>query len=270
VQAALNYFNRGENFLTRLFTLEYSYWFDYMLPGLEAWRLPIPLGGTSNHFRTDRLRELGGWDPFNVTEDADLGIRASQRGYTVGVIRSTTYEEANCRVKNWLRQRSRWIKGYMQTWLVHNRHPWRSLRTLGLKNWLAYQFFIGGTIVMFLSSPLLWGLFLYWLVTQANWLDELFPSGWVLYVALFNLLIGNSLAVYLNMIAVLGRGYYDLLPYALLNPLYWQLHSVAAYLALWQLFSKPFYWEKTIHGLSRVSKADPPTSAVQTGMSAQA
>lgn len=269
VQAALNYFNRGENFLTRMFTLEYSYWFDYMLPGLEAWRLPIPLGGTSNHFRTDRLRELGGWDPFNVTEDADLGIRASQRGYTVGVIRSTTYEEANCRVKNWLRQRSRWIKGYMQTWLVHNRHPWRSLRTLGLKNWLAYQFFIGGTIVMFLSSPLLWGLFLYWLVTQANWLDELFPSGWVLYIALFNLLIGNSLAVYLNMIAVFGRGYYDLLPYALLNPLYWQLHSVAAYLALWQLFTKPFYWEKTIHGLSRVSKADH-TSAVQTGMRAQA
>jgi cellulose synthase/poly-beta-1,6-N-acetylglucosamine synthase-like glycosyltransferase len=261
VQAALNYFNRDENFLTRMFTLEYSYWFDYMLPGLEAWHLPIPLGGTSNHFRTDRLRELGGWDPFNVTEDADLGIRASQRGYTVGVIDSTTYEEANCRVKNWLRQRSRWIKGYMQTWLVHNRHPWRSLHTLGLKNWLAYQFFIGGTIVTFLSSPLLWGLFLYWLVTQANWLQDLFPPGWILYIALFNLLIGNSLAVYLNMIAVFGRRYFDLLPYTLLNPLYWQLHSIAAYLALWQLFTKPFYWEKTIHGLSKFSAADTPPSA---------
>jgi cellulose synthase/poly-beta-1,6-N-acetylglucosamine synthase-like glycosyltransferase len=260
VQAALNYFNRGENLLTRMFTLEYSYWFDFMLPGLEAWQLPIPLGGTSNHFRTDRLRELGGWDPFNVTEDADLGIRASQRGYTVGVIDSTTYEEANCRINNWLRQRSRWIKGYMQTWLVHNRHPWRSLQTLGLKNWLAYQFFIGGTIVTFLSSPLLWGLFLYWLVTQSNWLQDLFPPGWVLYIALFNLLIGNCLAVYLNMIAVFGRRYYDLLPYALLNPLYWQLHSIAAYLALWQLFTKPFYWEKTIHGLSKFSKAEPSSS----------
>jgi cellulose synthase/poly-beta-1,6-N-acetylglucosamine synthase-like glycosyltransferase len=253
VQAALNYFNRGENFLTRMFTLEYSYWFDYMLPGLDAWRLPIPLGGTSNHFRTDRLRELGGWDPFNVTEDADLGIRASQRGYTVGVIHSTTYEEANCRLKNWLRQRSRWIKGYMQTWLVHNRHPWRSLRRLGLKNWLAYQFFIGGTIITFLSNPLLWGVFLYWLVTQTHGLQKLFPTDWILYVALFNLLIGNALAIGLNILAVLGRRYYELLPYTLLNPVYWQLHSIAAYLALWQLFTKPFYWEKTVHGLSKFS-----------------
>ena len=97
VQAALNYFNRDENYLTRMFTLEYSYWFDYMLPGRDRMRLPIPLGGTSNHFRVDRLRELGAWDPFNVTEDADLGIRASALGYTVGVIRSTTYEEANRR-----------------------------------------------------------------------------------------------------------------------------------------------------------------------------
>ena len=258
VQAALNYFNRGENFLTRMFTLEYSYWFDFMLPGLEAWRLPIPLGGTSNHFRSDRLRELGGWDPFNVTEDADLGIRASQRGYTVGVIHSTTYEEANCRVNNWLRQRSRWIKGYMQTWLVHNRHPWRSLRTLGLKNWLAYQFFIGGTILTFLSSPLLWGIFCFWLVTQTRGLQDLFPAGWVLNIALFNLLVGNALAVYLNMIAVFGRRYFDLLPYALLNPLYWQLHSVAAYLALWQLFTKPFYWEKTVHGLSKFTTVETP------------
>jgi cellulose synthase/poly-beta-1,6-N-acetylglucosamine synthase-like glycosyltransferase len=260
VQAALNYFNRRENFLTRMFTLEYTYWFDYMLPGLEGWRLPIPLGGTSNHFRTERLRELGGWDPFNVTEDADLGIRASQRGYTVGVIHSTTYEEANCRLKNWLRQRSRWIKGYMQTWLVHNRHPWKSLQALGVKNWLSYQFFVGGTILTFLSSPLLWGLFLFWLVSRASWQQELLPPGWVLYVALCNLVLGNAVAIYLNMIAVFGRRYYDLLPYALLNPVYWQLHSIAAYLALWQLFTKPFFWEKTIHGLSKFTQpeAQPP------------
>jgi len=253
VQAALNYYNRDENFLTRMFTLEYSYWFDYLLPGLETLGLPIPLGGTSNHFRTDRLRELGGWDPFNVTEDADLGIRASKRGYTVGVINSTTYEEANCEFKNWVRQRSRWIKGYMQTWLVHNRTPLKSLQKLGLKSWLAYQFLIGGTVLIFLISPILWVLLIYWLATRAYWLENLIP-GWVLYISLFNLSISNALGMYLNMIAVFRRRYYKLLLYALLNPLYWQFHSIAAYLALWQLFAKPYYWEKTIHGLSKFTK----------------
>lgn len=110
-QAALNYFNAQENLLTRMFTLEYSYWFDYMLPGLDLDRLPIPLGGTSNHFRVEALRELGGWDPHNVTEDADLGIRASARGQRVGIVESTTFEEANTSVPNFIRQRSRWIKG---------------------------------------------------------------------------------------------------------------------------------------------------------------
>ncbi|MEN9217412.1 MAG: glycosyltransferase, partial [Gloeomargarita sp. DG_2_bins_126] len=252
VQAALNYFNRDENFLTRMFTLEYSYWFDYLLPGLERLQLPIPLGGTSNHFRTDRLLELGGWDPFNVTEDADLGIRASQRGYTVGVIDSTTYEEANCRLKNWIRQRSRWIKGYMQTWLVHNRDPWKSLKTLGLGNWLAYQFFVGGSVVCFLSNPILWLFFLYAAISRAPWLEQLFP-GWMVYISLFNLILGNSIGIYLNMIAVFRRRYYHLTWYALFNPIYWFLHSAAAYMALWQLFTKPFYWEKTIHGLTKVS-----------------
>ncbi|MEN9279155.1 MAG: glycosyltransferase, partial [Thermostichus sp. DG_1_5_bins_95] len=209
VQAALNYFNRSENFLTRMFTLEYSYWFDYLLPGLQALKMPIPLGGTSNHFRTDRLRELEGWDPFNVTEDADLGIRASQHGYTVGVINSTTYEEANCALKNWIRQRSRWIKGYMQTWLVHNRRPLKSLRKLGLKNWLSYQFFIGGTVLTFLTSPIMWLIFFFWLFTRATWLQNLFPS-WLIYVGLFNLIIGNGIGIYLNLTAVFRRGYYDL------------------------------------------------------------
>jgi cellulose synthase/poly-beta-1,6-N-acetylglucosamine synthase-like glycosyltransferase len=258
VQAALNYFNRDENFLTRMFTLEYSYWFDYLLPGLDSLRLPIPLGGTSNHFRTDRLLELGGWDPFNVTEDADLGIRASQRGYRVGVINSTTYEEANCRLKNWIRQRSRWIKGYMQTWLVHNRDPWKSLKTLGLGNWLAYQFFIGGTIVCFLSNPILWLFFIYAAISRAAWLEQLFP-GWMLYISLFNLILGNSIGIYLNMIAVFRRKYYNLTLYAILNPIYWLLHSAAAYMALWQLFTKPFYWEKTIHGLSKMTQGHHPS-----------
>ncbi len=249
-QAALNYFNAEENFLTRMFTLEYSYWFDYLIPGLDRLRLPIPLGGTSNHFDVAKLRKLGGWDPFNTTEDADLGIRASAEDYRVGFINSTTFEEANNELKNWVRQRSRWVKGYMQTFLVYWRSPVRLIRTIGWKNFFAFNLFIGGTPLTFLAAPPLYFIFFFWFVTRSRSVELLFPDV-VLYLALLNLLIGNFLGIYLNMIAVYHRKTYSLLPFALLNPFYWLLHSIAAYKALWQLFTRPFYWEKTNHGISK-------------------
>ncbi len=255
VQSALNYYNASENYLTRMFTLEYTYWFDYMLPGLDRLGLPIPLGGTSNHFRMDALKQLGAWDPFNVTEDADLGIRAAAHGYMVGVIESTTYEEANKSAPNWIRQRSRWIKGYMQTWLVHNRHPWRLLRRIGLKNWLGFQLLIGGTAWVFLMNPWMWAFFILWLLFRPSWMSALFHD-WVWWLAIISLVVGNGLAVVLNMLAALGRPKNRyLFPFALTNPLYWVLHSIAAYKGLWQLIRKPFYWEKTTHGLTQVDAA---------------
>ncbi len=256
VQAALNYFNAYENFLTKMFTLEYSYWFDYMLPGLDRLQLPIPLGGTSNHFRTNILRQLGGWDPFNVTEDADLGIRAATNGYTVGIINATTYEEANNELYNWIRQRSRWVKGYMQTTLVHLRHPVRLIKKSGWRTSMGFLFLVGGTPLTFLSSLLLWFVFLFWIVFRTKLFDFLFPTG-ILYVSMINFLIGNGLMIYLNMLAVVKRRYYRLLPYALLNPIYWILHAIAAYKALWQLITRPSYWEKTTHGISQVSEQTP-------------
>jgi hypothetical protein len=249
VQAALNYFNAEQNFLTRMFTLEYSYWFDYMLPGIEALQMPIPLGGTSNHFRTEVLRELGGWDPFNVTEDADLGVRASAHRYHVATVNSTTFEEANSRVGNWIRQRSWWIKGYMQTYLVHMRHPLRLYHWIGARAFLGFQLLIGGTFATFLCNPLLWMLFLVWIVLRPAWLETLFPPA-ILSLSLVSLIVGNTLAISLNMLAVFRRHLYGLTILALANPFYWMLHSFAAYKALYQLFTNPFYWEKTVHGLA--------------------
>ncbi len=255
VQCALNYYNADENFLTRMFTLEYSYWFDYMLPGLDRLGLPIPLGGTSNHFRKDKLEELAGWDPFNVTEDADLGLRAYAKGYKVVVLTSTTYEEANKSVKNWIRQRSRWIKGYIQTYLVHMRHPIELIRKVGLKGFLGFQLFIGGTPFVFLANPILWVIFIIWILTKSEVIRMFFPD-WVMYVSIFNLLFGNGIMIYMNMMSVFRRKLYTLLPFALLNPFYWILHSIAAYKALWQLIVNPFYWEKTEHGISEFFKKD--------------
>jgi cellulose synthase/poly-beta-1,6-N-acetylglucosamine synthase-like glycosyltransferase len=247
-QAALNFYNRNQNILTRLFTLEYSYWFDYLLPGLFALRLPIPLGGTSNHFRTAVLRELGGWDTFNVTEDADLGMRASYRGYRVGVLNSTTFEEANSRLKNWIRQRSRWLKGYLQTFLVHNRNPWRIFRKSGLRGWLTLQLFIGGTPLGEAASVILWGVFFFWLFYRRAISFPFLPEP-LLVIGSFNLLWGNFLGIYLSMLAVFRREIYALLPFSILNPIYWLLAGLASWKGIWQLFHRPFFWEKTIHGL---------------------
>lgn len=249
VQAALSYFNADENVLTRMFTLEYNYWFDYMLAGLDAYDLPIPLGGTSNHFRTAALIELGGWDPYNVTEDADLGIRASALGYRVGVVNSTTMEEANTSIPNFIRQRSRWIKGYMQTTLVHARRPVALVREIGLRRFAAFALLIGGTPLTFLGVIPLSLVTLLSIVIPTDWFSPFFPV-WLLWIALLNFIIGNAVMVYLSMMGPFKRGTFDLILWAVLNPVYWILHSVASYKALWQLLVKPHYWEKTEHGLT--------------------
>ncbi|MEI8073555.1 MAG: glycosyltransferase family 2 protein [Bacteroidota bacterium] len=252
LQGALNYFNKNENMLTRMFTLEYTYWFDYLLPGLMSLDIPIPLGGTSNHFKFEKLMELGGWDPFNVTEDADLGVRVFEKGYKVGIVNSTTLEEANNEPFNWIRQRSRWIKGYMQTSLVHMRNPIRLIRRLGWRGFLGFNFFIAGTSITFLLYPLLLGFLLIYSIVKLTFVANLFPD-WVLYISTFNLVAGNTLMIYVNMLSVFKRKYYELILFGALNPLYWIMHSIAAYKGLWQLIFKPFFWEKTTHGLTRVS-----------------
>ena len=257
VQAALNYFNADENALTRMFTLEYSFWFDYMLPGLSALGLPIPLGGTSNHFRTDELRLLGGWDPFNVTEDADLGIRAATLGKRVGVINSTTFEEATSGYRSFVRQRSRWIKGYMQTTLVHLRHPVELVRSTGWRQAVAFTLLIAGTPASFLALLPLYTILLVSFAFDPGQLASFFP-GWVLWVSLTNLLLGNAAMVYVSMMGVFKRRQHRLVLWALLNPVYWLLHSIAAYKALGQLVLRPHYWEKTAHGLSSLQSSASP------------
>ncbi|GAB4062720.1 glycosyltransferase family 2 protein [Uliginosibacterium sediminicola] len=255
IQCRLNYYNAHENWLTRMFTLDYSLLFDLLLPGLERLKVPIPLGGTSNHFRLDVLRELNGWDPFNVTEDADLGIRLTQKGYRVGVIDSTTYEEANVAIGNWIRQRSRWIKGYMVTFLVHTRRPIHLVRATGIGGALGFTFFVGGTVLSALLNPLYWLMLLLWTLSHASGFERFFPP-LLGYLSLFNLLAGNGAFVYLSMLAPLRRRWVDLVPYSLSIFAYWGLMSVAAYKALWQLVYKPFYWEKTQHGLSTHTAAE--------------
>lgn len=247
LQARLNWYNRNRNWLTRAFALEYALWFDYLLPGLERLRAPIPLGGTSNHFKTAALRRCGAWDPFNVTEDADLGLRLMRQGGIVATIPSTTYEEATSRPSAWIRQRSRWIKGYMQTWLVQMRDPVRLWRAAGPFGFLAFHLFVGGVVLTALVNPWLW---LLTLVEAARWglgAPALLGDAAAL-ITVTSLVLGNLGLIYLNMLCVLRRGWFELVPAALMTPIYWILISVAGYRALVQLITAPFYWEKTTHG----------------------
>jgi len=260
VQAKLNYFNSRENWLTKLFTQEYSMWFELLLVGIMQVNIPIPLGGTSNHFKTSFLKIVGGWDPFNVTEDADLGIRLYKHGCRTAVIDSRTWEEANCNLHNWVRQRSRWIKGYMQTFFVHMRHPWTFMRQIGAKGMAGYFAMIFGTPFLPLINPFFWLLLILWIVFHPYWVESLFP-GLLYYVAAAQLIAGNFMFVYMNMVGTyfvirdcaLKKQQpfsYGMIRYALLTPLYWVFMSIAAYKALFQLLVRPFYWEKTVHGLS--------------------
>lgn len=255
LQAKLNYFNPHQNLLTRFFTAEYSLWFDVMLPGLQSINTVIPLGGTSNHFRTETLKELKGWDPFNVTEDCDLGVRIFKRGWSTAIIDSVTLEEANSDWGNWVRQRSRWLKGYMQTYLVHMRNPISFIRNNG---WHAFvfQLIVGARISFMLINPFLWlttisyfALFAY--VGPA--IEQIFPSV-IFYIAVFSLLVGNFSYIYNYMIGAMRREHYPLVKYVYLIPLYWLVASYAAAIAAYQLIVKPHYWEKTIHGL-HISKS---------------
>ena len=255
LQAKLNFYNQRQNWLTRWFTTEYSMWFDLFLPGLVVIDAPIPLGGTSNHFKTAILRELGGWDPFNVTEDCDLGVRLHKKHYRTKMIDSTTWEEACSNLRFWIRQRSRWVKGYMQTHLVHMRHPVKLLFSSGSRAFVNFQLVIAGTFFCFLINPVYWILTLLWFFAKWNLVTLLFPLT-VFIMGAFCLFIGNFVFVYAAALGSFKRGYFDLVGYALLTPFYWALMSIGAWKGCLQLLFNPYYWEKTSHGLFKESTGD--------------
>ena len=250
LQSRLNFYNSKENLLTRWFSLEYSFWYDYYLDGLDHVGAPLPLGGTSNHFRTKQLREIGGWDPYNVTEDADLGVRISRKRMKTAMLNSYTYEEANNKLGNWIRQRSRWNKGYVQTYLVHMRHPRKLLREMGWKQFFYFQLTFGGNIFLPLVNPLLWAITILTLMSPGMF-DFLFFYP-IVYVCIFNLMIGNGVFILLHMGPYIVKKNYTSIPLALIIPLYWVLISIGDWRGVIQLVTKPFYWEKTQHGLSHL------------------
>jgi cellulose synthase/poly-beta-1,6-N-acetylglucosamine synthase-like glycosyltransferase len=255
VQARLTIDNTADSWLTRLFTAEYAGLFDVFLPGLAAFRMPLPLGGTSNHFHTATLRALGGWDPYNVTEDADLGIRLARAGLRTSVIQSTTYEEAPARLVAWIKQRTRWFKGYLQTWAVHMRQPLALWRELGTGGFLVFQMVVGGAVLAALVHGVFLGVLAGQLASGLFWsaktgmFDLMFASVYVT-----TLTTGYALSALLGFIGLSRRRLLSSAGYLMLLPFYWLLLSVAAWRAVFQLMRQPYRWEKTAHGLARTSR----------------
>ncbi len=247
-QAKLSYANAGQNIITKWFTAEYAMWFTLLLPGLSDLGAPIPLGGTSNHFRRTALDALWGWDPYNVTEDADLGIRLARAGYGVRVLNSVTLEEANSDFVNWAKQRSRWYKGYFQTWLVHSRQPVVAARELGLPAYVQMHLFVGGTPLLALLNPLFWGMTAVWFIGQPAVIKDVFPAP-VYYAGVLCWALGNFVVIYMMVVSARISRRPELLITALVAPVYWIMMSIAAVKAAVQLVIAPSFWEKTTHGL---------------------
>jgi cellulose synthase/poly-beta-1,6-N-acetylglucosamine synthase-like glycosyltransferase len=254
LQGTLDFYNPRTNWIARCFTLEYATWFRVILPGLQRLGLPIPLGGTTLFFRRAALEALGGWDAHNVTEDADLGIRLYRRGYRTEVIATATREEANCHTLPWVRQRSRWIKGYMMTWRVHMRDPLQLWRDLGPRGFLGFQVLILGSLLHALLAPALLSFWLVFAGLPHPVGDALSQQAFLWLFGLFLLCEAiNLTAGYVG----LRRSCQPINPVWLVTlNLYRPLASLASYKALYEVLRKPFYWDKTTHGRhDRVSGA---------------
>jgi hypothetical protein len=255
VQASLCIDNTTHSWLSHTFLAEYAGQFDLVLPGLSAMGMPLPLGGTSNHFRTSVLRAIGGWDPYNVTEDADLGFRLARLGYRSVTFASTTYEEAPVSFGNWLPQRSRWMKGFIQTWLVHMRHPLRLWREIGGRGLAALNLIVAGNVVTALAYPALLAISCVALVAQQVgelpwWLPQWLHPGQPTALHCTAFVAGYVSTIVVGLRGLAGRGELRRGPVLLLTPVYWLCLSIAAWRAVLQFVWSPYKWDKTTHGVA--------------------
>lgn len=246
LQGVLDFYNPRTNWLSRCFTMEYATWFRLILPGMARLGFPIPLGGTTLFFRRAALEELGAWDAFNVTEDADLGMRLARHGYRTELIATTTMEEANCRALPWIKQRSRWLKGYMMTYVVHMRQPLLLWRQLGPRQFLGFQCIFVTTLTQFLLAPLLWSFWILPFGLPHPLIGVLPPWAALAISAIFALSEALQFATSWIALRLTPNRMNPL--WALMLHFYFPLGSLASYKAAWEMVTRPFWWDKTSHG----------------------
>ncbi len=255
LQGILDFYNSRHNWLSRCFTIEYAAWFRVMLPGLARLGYVVPLGGTTLFFRRTALEALGGWDAHNVTEDADLGLRLARHGYRTELIQTVTEEEPNARTLPWIKQRSRWLKGYAMTWAVHMRDPVRLWRELGTKRFIGVQILFLGTLSQYVLAPVLWSC---WSLALGfgHPLQTVLPAQALSVLA--SLFIASELLnIVVALWAVRGPKHRHLLVWVPTLHLYFPLGALASYKALWEAARRPFFWDKTCHGVIDTAEGTP-------------
>lgn len=258
LQGRLAIDNGGDGWLARCFAIEYAALFDVVNPGLAALNLPLPLGGTSNHFRTGVLRAIGGWDAWNVTEDIDLGFRLAHFGYATGTLEASTSEEAPAEPRLWMRQRRRWFKGWIQTLLVYASRPRETVAGMGLLRAITAFLITAGTLAGALMGPFFAGL----AVHEALFGSLLQPDGAMAWLAstlaCFVGVAGVFSAFWPPWLAMRRRRVQHGMSALALMPAYWMLMTVAAWWAVYDFIRDPFNWLKTEHGLAKRRGASPP------------
>ncbi len=254
LQGILDFYNPHANWLSRCFAVEYASWFRVLLPGLSRLGFAVPLGGTTVFFRRAALEKVHGWDAHNVTEDADLGILLARRGYRTELIASVTREEANNRFWPWIKQRSRWLKGYAVTWWVHSRNPRLLWRELGPKKFLGMQLLFLSTLLQFTLAPVLWS---FWLVLMGlpHPLDP-YLSGTAITSLTALFLSAEAIAIFIGLAAVARSPHRRLMPWVPTLFAYFPLGTLAIYKGIWEVARNPFYWDKTQHGHSAPDAPD--------------
>lgn len=245
VQAPLLIHNGKEGWLARQFEVEYAIHFRVWLPFLAWLKLPLALGGTSNYFRKQALQDAGGWDAWNVTEDADIGLRLARMGHEAQTISPPTYEEAPARLRLWMKQRTRWMKGHLQTWLVLMRKPFRAMHEIGLLRFLGLQLTFGVSLLAsILHAPLVIG------IGASLWLSYGFEPWQIALIA-----IGYASVVIATLAARAEHARWITL---LTLPLYWPLQSIAMLCAFIEMKVDPHGWAKTHHGAKTPPDLAPP------------
>ncbi len=260
LQASLNFYNKYENFLSYYFSIEYSMWFDYTINSINTFATFFPLGGTSNHFRIDKLKQVGGWDGYNMTEDAELGIRLAKANYKISTLNSITEEECPTKIKAWLKQRSRWLKGFAQTFCEHLllsrpissnksliKNKFLKIFQLNLPNIIIFFTFIGMSFFSFLALLIV----IFNNLIHINTIINIKLLDYLIYINIYTIL----LMIYGSFISICikNKMRFNLLAF-IFFPLYWILHYIASVKSLYELIAKPFYWSKTEHGISKIIK----------------
>ena len=247
MQSPLNFFNQNENWLTRQFAIEYMLQFLFFLPFIIRAGLPVFLGGSSNHFRMSALRQICAWDAYNVTEDADIGLRLRRFGFRTVVLPSLTREEAVCRLSDWFKQRSRWIKGWLQTWLVAMRNPRDLSAEIGFFGFIYLQLLVPVYILSLMAHFVIWPITVF--VYIADPFYGMLMMGMILFAYLF-VIISAQFGCRRTGISELRMLHAS----CWMIPIYWYLLALAACRAIVQLVVNPYYWDKTTHGISKYVK----------------